>query len=223
MKKVYIIFLFLGMIIMAQKPAYAQTTLGFSQQGLIGFPDTIHLNDSVQFSAFLVNKSPTSFSGQVSVLMAVNYDSIITLKSFVSVNLNAGDSTKFNFKFHAKGTAFRDGGINIVVVWPEANGAKSDSTKKNFYLGFPLGFNQPHTPQTQFALYPNPVINQLYLKPVSQNFRVHGIRIYNILGIEVLRSLSMPVSMRDLPAGLYLVEIRGENGEQVIRKIKKSE
>jgi hypothetical protein len=72
-----------------------------------------------------------------------------------------------------------------------------------------------------FQIFPNPSFDKVIFKSTKKG----AIRILNLLGGQVLEfqkiipDFEHETSLRVLPAGVYLVEFRGENGEKVIKKL----
>lgn len=221
MKNLTLLLIIFGSLFLSQTKVNAQI-LGFTNRGFIGMPDTVHQKDSVNFSLYILNKSAIPFSGTVNVKLSVNHDTILSLGS-KSVNLNEGDSALFNSYLKINGVAFKSKDVNIVVVWPEAPGAKSDSIKKMIWVSLPLGMNDIGKKDKQLLCYPNPVINDLYLKYAPRILGIRKIIIYNMEGKKMLQCRSLPVPMSNLPDGLYVVEFLENNGDYYIRKVEKSE
>ena len=66
----------------------------------------------------------------------------------------------------------------------------------------------------KFTVYPNPVTNQLYIKSNGYNLNYAMAYVVNSTGqtVKTVSNLNRPVSVSDLPTGLYLVVVYG-NGK----------
>ncbi|MFI0428769.1 T9SS type A sorting domain-containing protein [Mariniflexile sp. HMF6888] len=68
------------------------------------------------------------------------------------------------------------------------------------------------------TVYPNPVENTLYIKNVSD---LKFVRIYNLLGQQVLENKAAEIDVSELSKGLYLLQLITDQGMETKRIIKK--
>lgn len=72
---------------------------------------------------------------------------------------------------------------------------------------------------TTISLYPNPVVDVLY---ISTEEEVRSIHIYNVYGTEVASDTDVAsISLRHLPAGVYLVHVKTDKGVDTQRMVKR--
>ncbi len=70
---------------------------------------------------------------------------------------------------------------------------------------------------TNYTIYPNPASDLLN---IISNTNIHYVEVINYLGVTVLTSeISMGISIKELPAGFYFVNIYNEKNEVTIKKI----
>lgn len=86
-----------------------------------------------------------------------------------------------------------------------------------------LDIDEYMLPETEkITLYPNPGNTEITIKSMDT---IYEVKIYNSLGsqvntIENIQQTELNVSIQDYPAGIYLVEVRGENDYHTIKLIK---
>jgi hypothetical protein len=89
-------------------------------------------------------------------------------------------------------------------------GTTTDSTSLSFRMlpayRPPLAVKREHTSQPMF--WPNPAKDRIFFSALSVN---KGVRIYDLLGRLVLRSLATPeIDLSKMPKGIYRIEISGK-------------
>jgi tRNA A37 threonylcarbamoyltransferase TsaD len=71
---------------------------------------------------------------------------------------------------------------------------------------------------TNVSIYPNPVVDKLFIQGLSGSTKVS---IYNVLGKLVLSKInSSEIHLDNLEGGIYIINIRDENRETVLKFIK---
>jgi hypothetical protein len=87
----------------------------------------------------------------------------------------------------------------------------TDTTFNDVWARLNTGIPAVELPQ--FSMYPNPVVNNLYLENIENANRVE---IYNLVGQKVKEALisgnKLTVQTSDLTKGVYLISVINENG-----------
>lgn len=110
------------------------------------------------------------------------------------------------------------GGVNIVVVWPEAPGfSASDSFVFEVFVKEPTALD-PESDLYQFKVFPNPSAGPVQVETMSGQ-QVERVRIFNLQGQLLLESQENHLDLSEQPAGLYSVEAVMENGRRYVRKL----
>jgi len=79
-----------------------------------------------------------------------------------------------------------------------------------------LGVNDQNL--TNISIYPNPVKDKLFIQGLSN---VSKVSVYNVLGKLVLSKMnSSEIYLDNLERGIYIINIRDENRETVLKFIK---
>ncbi|MGQ0826972.1 MAG: T9SS type A sorting domain-containing protein [Bacteroidota bacterium] len=121
--------------------ANAQAALGIGTSGLIGFPDTVLVNQIDNFDLYLKNTGTQAYSGNFSIKYSVNTNTQPNpIYSGFTPGLNPGDSILLNINnFQFYHNPFIPESENIVVVWPLPSVAApvTDSIKRKVYVTNP--------------------------------------------------------------------------------------
>ena len=80
-----------------------------------------------------------------------------------------------------------------------------------------------HKPKMDILIYPNPSNNLLKIK-IDGRLSIESVIIYDLLGSVVITELLRPreeleLDLKGLKPGLYLVKIKGEDGEGITKKL----
>ena len=127
-------------ILLLVKTTNAQWSLGVSQQGIIGLPDSVFYNDNITFSYWVVNKGDSVFTGDINTFVIYPNDSTPTfIDSSSPGTILPGDSfniTTPTLQFSAPN--FNNQFNNIIVIWPSGiaptTGSIADSITSTVYV-----------------------------------------------------------------------------------------
>jgi hypothetical protein len=206
----------------------AQDTIGFTPNGISGWPDTAFAGDSIPIAAFIKNYSDsTVFSdslaieGYVDTGLVVNF-SIPYYQLYQFFSLAPGDSSLFiiPIDFHTgnQGGRFHIGN-NVVVVWPVSHGSNSsfvtrDSISLNVFLIDTLSSIGPERETGQVRMYPVPSNGPLYINSSNPNHRIEYVVIRDVEG-RIIHETQGPnpiVETNLWSPGVYMVETHLSNG-----------
>jgi hypothetical protein len=108
--------------------------------------------------------------------------------------------------------AVASGDYNVIAT--DGNGCEVEAVINNVIAGL----NQFPVPSSQFAIFPNPVTEQLSVKDYKLSGSVSEISVYNMIGEKILLDVnlkSMTVNCRLLKPGIYFLEL--STGKQSYR------
>ncbi len=118
--------------------------------------------------------------------------------------------------------------IGAPYVVPEAPTLSSDKTRMYYhrkngslfeiYLRYRTGTSGLHknTSGTDFAIFPNPTNGMSYIRSAEEVM----VKVYNVVGVEVLRTTGYNIDLNDQPNGLYFVNITTNKTTKLIKLIK---
>lgn len=230
MKKIVLKYLFVLILATAACfPTKAQLLpkLSIGAQGLINWPDTAQMGDTIDFSYYLVNKGLSVLTNTlVETRIRVNNTTLTTPIASNLLNiLNIGDSIQISVNDYIFTPQNHNTGGNAVVIWPGApNTSPPDTVRDEVYLLEPVNTRRPKTIRTVTA-YPNPAQDWLNLDwTTSPAQKLHG-RILNyqgqILFEGIIPQYRVPVDW--LKPGPYILEIRQKGRPATIIKFIRTE
>ena len=208
--------------------SYAQKTL--SAVGLLNFPDSIKMNDTISFDIVIANDDTlTNFSGNIKIQFITDYMDSLGLSdtSMYSVT-NAIQSGKLDTihisGFYVTPSQFK-AGDNAILIWPKTNlFGVGDTITHNITVLSTTGIIENQKKHNDILLYPNPFTNtiNLFIKN-NEDKGIEKVRIYDVLGNVKYESIynNSKIDTDNLPQGIYILEIRLNNDEIIVKKIVK--
>lgn len=206
----------------------AQDTIGFTPNGISGWPDTAFAGDSIPIAAYLKNYSDSvpfmdslAIEGYVDTGLVVPF-TITYYQLYQIFYLLPGDSSLIiipvDFQTGSQGGRFHIGN-NVVVVWPVAHGANSsfltkDSITLNVFLIDTISSLGPERETAQIRMYPVPSNGPLYISSANANHRIEYVIIRDTQGkiVHEARGPSPVVETQTWESGIYTVETHLSNG-----------
>ena len=96
------------------------------------------------------------------------------------------------------GTEEEDNGTDVFLMKLDQNGLVSTGENKL---------------EKSFSIYPNPASDKIFIKNGNHSLQVANAQILNSVGrtVKTITNLNRPVSVSDLPSGLYVVVVYGNN------------
>jgi hypothetical protein len=184
---------------------------------IINWPDTVYNGQILPLGATVENIGTSAYTGPLQIILRTdsNVFSYIYYNQTTIFTINPGDTLSFfppgGYLFD--GSVFRPGN-NVVVVWPHSSQALTvdTATFTTFFINNQsVGIDDP-TKIPGLSVYPNPA-NEFALI-WSPEIQLESVRIINSLGQEIRNenagyTFKMNLSISDLPAGFYLLEIIG--------------
>jgi hypothetical protein len=203
---------------------YAQPKLAI--QSVWTLPaDTVDWNGNqyyLEYRAIVTNVGNNVLNGPVRLLCRYNGDTVDWKKAdFVVSTFEVGDTqmVAYTDTIDVINGARYKGGDNIIVIWPAAdniNVQTPDSDSVDIFIKnlVPNAASDPVELKRRVQLYPNPVGQSLHLDYREAVHKLEYVRVVNLTG-QVLKRKEEAVSsldFSDLPAGLYMVELRYRDG-----------
>lgn len=211
--------LFYSLFILFGYGANAQASLGFADNSTPGLSDTILMNSTVTYGVSVQNTGNQPFVGNFTVYVAI-YDSSaffqmpVDSTNVTTNSLQPGDTSGVLINQLVAPTKFMDGN-NTVVIWPVAPGYyTTDSIFKNVFVLTFEGTDELSI--NQLNIYPNPVTSDIF---IQSEFKVESVRILSANGKEIISTNQSHISLSNFENGLYIVEVRTENGKILRKKI----
>lgn len=118
--------------------------------------------------------------------------------------------------------------IGAPAIAPEGPTLSKDKTKMYYhrkngnlyeiYMRYRTGTTGIHknTVDNNFSIFPNPTNNKVYIRSTEEV----AIKVYNIFGVEVLKTTAYSFDLEDQPNGLYFVNIKTDKTTRLIKLIK---
>ena len=75
--------------------------------------------------------------------------------------------------------------------------------------------------KTQFSIYPNPVVNELYIE--SEQAKIDRVEVFTLNGKQILDisfQNNQPIDVSSLAKGMYLVKVQTDNGSLTKKLVK---
>jgi hypothetical protein len=211
------------------------TTFSISLTQLSGYtvcPDTVYAGQVATIQAVITNLGPDTIgpadSAVILTWMNQNTQLPVFLEDIGTLPINTtysqGDTLVLTTTVTYDSMRYASGG-NIVVVWPRmasGTGVTVDSMTFSICYDTSLTLSVPADPAGQgIVLAPNPVDREFYLG-VPPDYAIEYVRIYNTAGQRCLDGIRAgTVDVHALPPGLYVVELKPENGVPWRRKLLK--
>lgn len=204
--------------------SYAQAIIGFDTTYTISLADTVHQNDSINFKVRLKNYGTVpidSIEIRSGVLGSGFISSIATEFTFPyiqSITLQPSDTFSTRVLSSCSPNRFALG-IDVVVIWPRANGALTLDSIKDTILVLTPNQIAVLLKNNGFSVYPNPFSSQVQILSIAS---VKEVSIYDSAGRWVCtRRKDDCIDLSDLSDGIYVFVLRATNGkDQKIRVIK---
>lgn len=186
---------------------------------------TVSYSTSVSFTAYVKNYGTTAYSGNINVISKRDTISGVSLDTVgIATSLGPNDSIAVVSSFipsQGVGAFFVAGNGNTIVVWPyilSGTAIPGDSVRSTIWINTPMSVFEFE--KNQFKLYPNPVVNELTIKPLSGT-TYKSIIIYDVFARKVKElSFKETISVSELNAGSYWMIINSEDKSYRINFIK---
>ena len=205
---------------------YTNSTIKVRFKGVrgTGFDSDMAIDDVLFMDSCTV---PKPVAGFIHNLDSLNYTGY-----YVSFNSSASGSNSTSWNF---GDGSSDTGSFIqhiytangtyTVLQTVANSCGQIDTISHTVVINGVSINEESLLTKQIKLFPNPVNSSLTIQ--TKNDKIQNVRIYNLLGQELLNTTEMSqivvhLDVSLLPNGIYIVDIETEKGRW-LEKIKKNE
>lgn len=181
------------------------------------FPDTIPANTVFTHDFYLQNMSPASYTGSISFKLAVGgfVDSILGVNN---VTISQGDTLHFSILDSTMAPRY-GGGVNIVVVWPDAPGVQTQDTFTHIvYVVEAMAFSEQGR-WKNLKVFPVPAHDRMHIEPGQAD--LSEVWLVNAAGVPVRKWKGSPgeITVSGWPAGHYSLLFFDRNGERVARRI----
>jgi len=221
MKKRFRILLLSATIFCCFSPAFAQIHL--SVTSLLHWPDTAYCNNTDTNIRVAIKNMDlnTTFNGTIYVNIHDSSGSHTTDSGVVSIQPLGTDSS-ISLNTYSFNSPEYVAGHDVVIVWPIASGAITDSITDTVFVICNSGIPD-YKNEKEFALYPDPANDYLYLKSGYSSNEIDYIRMMDIEGKELKRfnSYQAMIPVNHLARGMYFIEIKLKSGESITSKFVK--
>ena len=217
--------LILGFVFL-QAPLKSQITLYSPTGGIVGLPDTADMGDTLDFSYYLINQGPVPLTNFTIIsLMQVNGNLLPVPVDTQVVNIwPTGDTVQIDVSDFIVGPQNQNnGGANIMVIWPANPG--NDSLRDTMHVRDPNFLEPDQGDNPKWTVFPNPANEQLnFSLDAVLGFLPEELFLIDFSGriIAKFKGLPRTISIEGLPPGLYLVELRLNDGRRFTKKVIKS-
>ncbi len=178
---------------------------------------TVSYSTTVSFRAYVKNYGTAAFTGSISVQAKRDTAVFVPLLDSITIGAtllpNDSVSVIISFTPSPGPLGFKSGGNgNTIVVWPiitTGTGVNGDSVRPVIWVNDASSVFEFE--KNQFKLYPNPVIHDLTIKPLSgTNYKT--IIIYDVFARKVKElAFKEIVNVSELNAGSYWMIINSED------------
>ena len=186
---------------------------------------TVSYSNNISFTSYVKNYGTASFSGTVSVqskrdtVLGVTLD---TVSVFASLAPNDSIAVVSSFiPSQGVGAFFVAGNGNTIVVWPyiiPGTAIPGDSVRVTIWVNTPISVFEFE--KNQFKVYPNPVLHDLTIKPLS-GASYKNIIIYDVFARKVKElSFKETINVSELSPGSYWLIINSEDKSYRINFMK---
>ncbi|NGZ89409.1 T9SS type A sorting domain-containing protein [Psychroflexus maritimus] len=165
-----------------------------------------------------IDKQNIPTDGHQVDLLIVNYEENAYSLSFTLGNQPEALKVYLNDSYLATQTELTESTTYNFTV--DANVPESIDQNR-FHLSFEtVALGQQDFTEVQVRLYPNPVVDELQIE-LPASVLVNSVKIFNLLGQEVIASTRPQVDVRLLSSGFYLVQVDTSAGTVTKKIIKK--
>lgn len=202
-----------------------QILLSLVDQGIVGFPDTVHYGDTIKNLAVKVTNN--GILPLTTALIDIdaffqNTGVVGTLASF-SLPLGLigpGDTVEVPLDPVVITPQNSSQGANIMVIWPESPGTPRDSTSESYYVD-PITATQASPASSHIRIYPQPASDVIYFDAGQTGAQPMRLRIYDLQGRQVSAHDHLPtsISTSGWTPGIYFVQFESLEGATDLRKI----
>lgn len=219
-KNVFILFLWL---LLFNSIVQAQDTIGMAGYGPIGYKDTVQAGATDTFRVEVKNYGLSTFNDTITIVSAVRDIYNASILHIVSsqptdkaIPIAPSDSIEIPLIPYydiSSGKSYR-AGINVIVIWPVAPGAITvDSLEYTVYVMSVNSVSELDLKEL-IKIFPNPTVDHFTIQNKSQ-IVIEEVRIYDTPGclIEVIKNQSM-INTKEWPAGIYMISVLLDNGQQ---------
>jgi hypothetical protein len=198
--------------------------------GNFSMPDSVQLNTGVDVFFSIQNTSDTA-----SILGNLKLNFFNETSNLPSTPLGGFDAYQFfapqqersfNIVIPITPQFFLEGG-NTVVIWPSLIGQpviSEDSIRFDLFVYQVNGLNTEKTNDLAAYLIPNPIRSRLSVQAIGKAPMPESIALRELTGRPLLISRlseSGHLDLRELPAGIYLLEMHLPDGKIITRRIVK--
>jgi len=184
-------------------------------------PSSTALGTSFSFNAIIRNDSNSVFTGAIGFAYKIDTASATTASdtasglefSAIVDTLNPGDTVVNSITVNVSGPQFMVG-PSVVVIWPISTGTQAlDSLILNINVLAPTGVSD--ISGDNIKAY---IINNSLMVQGEQEIQLKQVRIYDILGREILnqRNPSAAIPLPVMGSGVYLTEITYNNNQRKV-------
>ncbi len=226
MRRFYISLLSLLLLLGAQVgQVKGQILLSLVDQGVVGFPDTVHYGDTIKNLAVKVTNN--GILPLVTTLIDVDafFQNTGLVSTLASVSLplgliGPGDTVEVPLDPVIITPQNSSQGANIMVIWPESPGTPRDSTSETYYVD-PTTATTPRLALNGIGVYPQPAADMIYFDPGQTGLQPLRLRIYDIQGRQLSAYDHLPTSVSTMGwnPGIYFVQFESLEGATDLRKI----
>jgi hypothetical protein len=186
--------------------------------------DSINLGYTITINAQVTNFDSVPFEGLLNFGLRNTHENLTSTGVFQrpvyagrNISLNPHETVPAVFGVHISPQYFTPG-PDVVVVWPICSQQVGDSIVINFKILDPAtAINDEQADIVSYAIIGNKII----LESASQYNPIKQVRLYNMLGQQLLNQRYAGINeiqLPELPKGIYLCELIGSNNtRKVIR------
>lgn len=186
--------------------------------------DTVTANQAVSYSIFVENVGNQNFSGDISIVVAVQ-DTLgtpiafhIDSMAFANAIIPPGGFQMGTIN-HTISMAFYNNGNNITVIWPQTPNTNTlDTLYIPTYVLQSNGIGQ--LDQMSISLYPNPTNGPIRVDVAGEV--IDELEVYTMTGAVVARGTDNgQIDLGSLPRGQYFLRLRTRSGKIATRPLMK--
>jgi len=226
MKRILIILFVLdGLMSYGQAKLDVFSSFSLTPVGANSPSSPVTYSTTVSLYVNIRNSGNTSFNGTFQVITkrdTLNGIILDTVSITQTIIAGGGTSTIITFTPSPGSNAFKSAGNgNTIVVWPlivSGGGTNGDSLREVIWVNDNTSVFEFE--KNQFKIYPNPVINNLTIKPIN-NINYKKLIVYDLFARKVKETaFKQDVDVSDLIPGSYWMIIYSEDKSYRVSFIK---
>jgi hypothetical protein len=175
--------------------------------------------DTINYTLRVSHNLPGDYAGPIDIMARVGGGTPFMLFSSLQDSIPPGPGGKLYSIRDTVDLARYGGGINIVVVWPTApNFVTLDSAHGELTV---INVSTPDPEQYAMDVYPNPSTGTIRFRTKFPTVWVHETTLIDQQGRLLRRESGLPrqMSLDDLPAGVYFLNMRLKDGQALRYKV----